>query len=287
MYRIKNLPTRIFRKIKPQRNTKALRIAKQLLMESNDLTNNEKEIIARVSLNVHYYDRMYKSGLDGASHYLSVGLSANHCIEQALLQQGRKSSIKKILDFPCGYGRVLRFLRAKFPDAEISGAEINHHGLNFCRRKFDIKTILSNKQLSDINLTHKFDLIWCGSLITHIDENAMSDLLKLFFKHLSDDGLCVFTSHGTYSAEQIKSQKNTYGLSLEAQKSILEDYNTIGHGFVNYKNVSGYGISLISQKRVIELAKKVGNWNLVMFKPRGWDTHHDVYAFEKRAKTKI
>jgi len=278
--RIKNLSRRLFQKRKPQSNRKPLRIAKKLLMASNHLTLEEKNLLKRVSLNVHHSDDMYHGD---ASHYLSVGLSASLCIEQALCQQDRQSPVKTILDFPCGHGRVLRFLRAKFPDAEITGAEINSNALDFCRSNFAIKTILSNKNFSNVLPNQKFDLIWCGSLITHIDEQATNELLKFFFNHLSDQGLCIFTSHGAYS-EKLMKTKNAYGLTDDQRNRLLSNYKTTGFGHSSHQIEFGYGISVISQERVMELASNSGNWNLVMFKERGWDNHQDVYAFERKIK---
>ncbi len=48
----------------------------------------------------------------------------------------------------------------------------------------------------NLSLPHRFDLIWCGSLITHIDEWAAVDLLDFFCRHLADRGVCVFTTLG-------------------------------------------------------------------------------------------
>ncbi|MEF9426794.1 MAG: class I SAM-dependent methyltransferase, partial [Candidatus Mariimomonas ferrooxydans] len=93
--------------------------------------------------------------------------------------------IRSILDFPCGYGRVLRFLRARFADADITISEINPVALDFCKREFSVKSVILDKDFSKLSLTCKLDLIWCGSLITHLDEKAATDLLKFFHDILS------------------------------------------------------------------------------------------------------
>ena len=56
-------------------------------------------------------------------HYYKVGLSAIRCINEALKLAGL-TKVGSILDLPCGSGRVLRFLVHQFPEAEITGCEL-------------------------------------------------------------------------------------------------------------------------------------------------------------------
>ncbi len=184
-----------------------------------------------------------------ALHYLSVGLSASRCIQEALRSSHKGDPVRAILDFPCGYGRVLRFLRAMFPYSEITGGEIKTDALDFCRRAFSVDTLLSSKNLGDVSSPNLFDLIWCGSLITHIEEQATIDLLRFFHDHLSDQGLCVFTTHGERSEAWMRSKKKTYELPEDAQNKVLAEFQVRGYGYANYPNQSGYGVSIVSHSR--------------------------------------
>ena len=77
---------------------------KEQLLASGALSPAEHELLSRVESVISYADGMYKG--DGA-HYFNVGLSAIHCIEEALAA-AQIASVNNILDMPCGYGRVLR-----------------------------------------------------------------------------------------------------------------------------------------------------------------------------------
>jgi len=57
--------------------------AKHRLLSSMELTKEEKVLLGKISLEIHNADSMYYLD-NGAFHYLSVGLSATHCIRQAL-----------------------------------------------------------------------------------------------------------------------------------------------------------------------------------------------------------
>jgi SAM-dependent methyltransferase len=250
--------------------------AKRRLLFSPDFTHEEKSLLEKVSLQVHHGDTMYAGD---AFHYLSVGLSASRCIQEALRSAGKEFTDGSILDFPSGYGRVLRFLRARFPNSDITAAEIDRSALDFCRRNFSVTPLLSKIPFSDLNLPPRFDLIWCGSLFTHIDEQAASDLMQFFHDHLSDRGLCVFTTHGWRFIEWIQSKKVTYSLSETAQQKVIREFQSKGYGYADYANQPGFGISAVTHQRICELARGVGGWDETLFLEHGWDNYQDVYAF--------
>jgi len=212
-------------------------------------------------------------------HYLSVGLSANRCIREALRSAGKTVQGGSILDFPSGYGRVLRFLRMEFPDSDITAAETDGRALDFCRRSFDVTPFLSKERFSVLSLPRQFDLIWCGSLLTHIDEHAARDLLRFFREHLSHGGVCVVTTQGRHAMEWIERQEVTYGLSENAQQKVLREFRSQGYGYADYTHQAGYGISLVTHERMRQLAADVGGWGETLFWEHGWDNHQDVYAF--------
>src|SRR5262245_52875607 len=66
-------------------------------------------------------DGMYVSG--GEAHYFGVGADALKLVIQAMSLAG-KEEIRSILDLPCGYGRVMRYLRAKFPQASLVACDL-------------------------------------------------------------------------------------------------------------------------------------------------------------------
>jgi SAM-dependent methyltransferase len=258
--------------------------AKRALLASEDMTASEKQLLMQISLQVHHQDAMHVPGY--AREYLFAGLSASRCIQAALKSIGKEHAVGSILDFPCGYGRVLRFLKAMYPDSDITGGEIQTGALDFCQRTFGVTPILSNTHFSSLSLPRKFDLIWCGSLITHIAETAAADLLGFFYRHLRDEGVCIFTTHGQLAVDWIEKKIKTYSLSEESQQQILHTFHETGYGYADYVNQIGCGISAVSRSRVVELARGSGSWQEVLFLDHGWDGLQDVYAFAMRPPNK-
>jgi len=254
--------------------------AKKDLLRSGTLSRDEKNWLKGVSLEIHPEDRMYVAS--GARHYLSVGLSARWCIDEALSHSCKNKSVRSILDFPCGYGRVLRFLRVRFPNAKIVGCEIDPMAVEFCKRVFSIKTIVSGENLGTLSIPEQFDLIWCGSLVTHLDEKRTSKILRFFYEHLAPGGICLVTTHGRTSVEWMHIQPETYaGLSASARQKLLSEFHEQGYGYADYESTTGYGISVVSRERMVKVACSVGQWTESVFFEHGWDNHQDVYGFAK------
>ncbi len=219
---------------------------------------------------------MYIAGR--ADHYLRVGLSAIRCIRRAFANPDDLNHVRAVLDFPSGYGRVLRWLRTMFGGARISCGDIDVSALEFCSRTFEVDTVVSSFDVDTITIPGTFDLIWCGSLLTHLDEQRTAAFLRLFYRHLSDKGVCVFTMHGRQSLEWIKSGSVTYGLSDESQGALVTGFEAKGYGYASLDG-DEYGISLAAPPWTDAAARLAGPWKRVLFEEQGWDNHQDVYAF--------
>src|SRR5438874_890183 len=75
--------------------------------------------------------------------------------------------------------------------------------------------VISQQRARDIAIQQRFDLIWCGSLLTHLNSNAWSEFLGLFDLLLDPGGALVFTTHGRWVAERMRRGRYYYGLSEE------------------------------------------------------------------------
>jgi len=72
----------------------------------------------------------------GGDNYIWVGASAAEAIIAALAA-GRLAEVKRVLDLPCGHGRVLRHLVNMFPDAQFDACDLDPDGINFCATRAD------------------------------------------------------------------------------------------------------------------------------------------------------
>ena len=248
---------------------------KQRLLSDASLSEYERALLYSVSSRIHYNDGMYDG--DGV-HYFNVGLAAISCINEALEGAGPKT-VRTILDLPCGYGRVLRFLALRFPEAEITACELERGPVEFCARTFGAQPALSSLDLDQVSLGKQFDLIWCGSLVTHLNGHGIGALLRLFQRHLVPGGLLIFTTHGHFVERRIPTRDFDYGLTTEQLDRIGNDYPESGYGFEDYPGEKNYGVSLTSPGWIRARVEELGGLREVYFRERGWDNHQDVFGF--------
>jgi SAM-dependent methyltransferase len=240
--------------------------------------------IDAVSSEISIHDGMLEGD---RRHYFAVGQSALRCIKLAMLA-ACKDQLRSILDFGCGFGRVLRVLKAAFPAAELSACDTSRDAIDFCARTFGAEPIQSNEDVSRIQITNKFDLIWCGTLLTNVDSAQFSALLQLFDSLLVDNGILVFTTHGPFVAHRIRTGACTYGLSPNLVPALVNEYDTIGFGYKNYPDevltrlgVKRYGISLSTPSWVCRQIGFLPNLRLLTYTEKAWDDHQDSIACTK------
>lgn len=238
--------------------------------------------LAAVNLEISPDDNMFAEGFD--DHYFSVGFSGliNILTSLACAQKG-KHNVKSIFDFPSGWGRELRFIKAYFPEADITAGEIEERALTFCRKQFAVNTFLSQKDFNKIPVKHKYDLIWCGSLFTHLSKVRFKQLLDFFYHSLHDDGMLCFTAHGRYARHLLDSKKFTYGLNKWQIAKLLLQHKISGYGYINYRGTIDYGISLVRPSWIIRSLEMNDQLKVVLYKEKGYDNHQDVIACVKQA----
>jgi SAM-dependent methyltransferase len=217
-------------------------------------------------------DGMFSGNL---SVYLRTGASGLECVRDALATAGHEGDPRRILDFGCGHGRVLRFLKAAFPQAELTACDIDASAIRFCAEVLEAQPVLSNAKLSDVELDGQFDLIWSGSFFTHVDADAWRRALALLRPHLGESAVLAFSIAGALPAERLRTGTLDYGLDPESVRSVLELYERAGFGYADYPDTSGYGISLATPSWASDALDAHG-LRVVSHVERAFDRHQDV-----------
>lgn len=101
-------------------------------------------------------DNLHKGGR--LADYLATGEWITERIRHILALAG-KEDVLRILDLPCGYGRVARWLRAEFPRARLVVCDIDREAVDFCAETFDGKAVYSAERPQNIEVPGRFDLI--------------------------------------------------------------------------------------------------------------------------------
>ncbi len=220
-------------------------------------------------------------------HYLGVGLSALSNVALALKARGDLSPAS-ILDMPCGHGRVLRALKAAFPGSDLFACDLDEDSVNFCAEAFGACPLVSQPDFKSLDFGRQFDLIWVGSLVTHLPADAILDFFGFTLRHLTDRGVAVVSTHGSYVAGRIVASLlqgwEAYGVENAAGWRMVDDFFGSGIGYGDYPDVAPsvqrYGVSLTSRRWTGKAVRRCGGL-VVSYQEHAWDRHHDVIAFAR------
>jgi len=216
------------------------------------------------------------------SQYFEIGSDALRVILRAMEAAGR-NGFRAILDLPCGHGRVLRYLKARFPSARLVACDLDADGVRFCAETFGATGVVSRKDVATVPLDDRFDLIWCGSLLTHLDRADWPRVLGFFSARLLDGGLLVFTTHGRYTAKLLAERSGRYGIGDTGVLEMLEQYAATGFGFAAFPHTPDYGVSVASPAWVLAEVLRHPHLRVLSFAETAWGQHQDVVACLREA----
>ncbi|HKO62446.1 MAG TPA: methyltransferase domain-containing protein [Pyrinomonadaceae bacterium] len=116
----------------------------------------------------------------------------------------------RILDFGCGAGRMIRYLKDLSETCEIWGTDIQAEHIYWCKQNlsppfnFATTTKVPHLPFED----RSFQLIYCGSVFTHIDDLADAWLLELQ-RILAPEGRLYITIHDQHTIELMEEGRHS------------------------------------------------------------------------------
>jgi CBS domain-containing protein/SAM-dependent methyltransferase len=196
---------------------------------------------AQVDWTIAPKDKMY-GGLRGP--YVLAGTTALTLVRKAMALAGVQNAPEVILDLPCGHGRVTRVLRAAYPDSTLIACDLDRDGVDFCAEKFAAVPVYGNTDPARVRIEQPVDLIWVGSLFTHIDPARWNDFLDLFARVLRPGGILVLT---TFDRPRLPILD---AMNLPDPKELLRERDARGVAFQSYVHDENYGIAVAGADHV-------------------------------------
>lgn len=105
--------------------------------------------------------------------------------------------IINILEFGCGIGRNLPYLKNKYSNANIFASDISSASLTIAKQNNPDVMIIDDALLNDY--TGKFDLIFIAGVYHHIPINLRSSVSKKVYDLLTENGKIICFEHNPYN----------------------------------------------------------------------------------------
>lgn len=186
---------------------------------------------------------------------------------------------KTFMDFGCAYGRILRYMKAAFPETALTACDVREDALAYCADTLGARPVLSSQNLAEIAFPVSHDVIWMGSVITHFSAADSRLLIGKMLDNLNPGGLLLFTVHGRIYPLEVQ-PKRWKILGDEDFPGALADYRREGFGYRDYPGRPGIGASLTKPGWVFDLV--ADDPNLVFsYLERAWMGWHDVAVIKK------
>ncbi len=164
--------------------------------------------------------------------------------------------------------------------------DIDRSGVDFCAETLGGHGIYSEPDLTAVDLPGDLDLIWVGSLFTHVDEARTKLWLEHLSSRLSPMGVLVATFHGLYSIieHSLRPMINPTGWA-----EIMRQFEQGGYGYAAYTehDMGDYGVSLVRPSKLIDIATSIPETRVLSFTERAWANNHDVLVVAKPGRASL
>jgi hypothetical protein len=164
----------------------------------------------------------------------------------------------------------------------IDACDLRAQDVRFCESSFDARTWVSSSTINKLEAPGTYDLIWLGSVITHLSSINTQFILDKMLSWTNIGGIIVMSFHGRFALQ--RQDGGSFRYIHDAGWAIIKaEYDRIGFGYCDYEGQIGYGISVIKLSWMSSLVEARSDSRLVTLVETAWDAHHDIIAIQKIA----
>ncbi len=159
---------------------------------------------------------------------LQMGLNSSRAFKQIYEGlAGDFSECSSVLDFGCGWGRVIRFFLKDIAPSKLFGIDVVKQNIEFCQESFKWGHFFQNNPFPSTSFSdEKFQLIYALSVFSHLLEDAHLKWLEEFSRILKPGGVFIATTWGREfitHCEKSRDQKELIGYVVKECRILAPD----------------------------------------------------------------
>lgn len=177
----------------------------------------------------------------------------------------------RFLEFACGYGRFTRHLLRRLDPKRVTVSDVYRNAVDFQKATFGVDGFYSEFDPGKLEIPNKYDVIFVASLFSHLPEKTWRPWLKKLYNALADNGVLIFSVHGTTcmaSPAEMPSSGFHYLNMSESRSHSFDDYGTT--------YVTGEFVRRATQEET--------GAQVLLEIPKGLWSYQDVYIVKKEVK---
>ncbi len=207
--------------------------------------------------------------------FINSGEQTVEDIENALEAVDRSlADVRDFLDFGCGCGRLLLALKNRDFTFRVSGCDVDERTIRWCQEHLETAECLVNDALPPTPYQpDSFDLIWCGSVFTHLDEQRQDLWLAELHRIQKPGGLLLASVHGPHAWQP---RLPAWTIAKLKEQGIL--YAKMGA--FSGMHPDWYQVAWHTEAYIRE--HWASFFNILGYLPQGFNNHQDIVVAQKR-----
>lgn len=180
----------------------------------------------------------------------------------------------QVLDFGCGWGRMIRLLYKYVPESSIYAADAWEQSLQTCR-DYGVRANFGKVEniCTGIPFDVKFDIIFAFSVFTHLSSDSAGAAMRAFAQKLKQDGVLVITIRNTDFWRMRGKQDKDFPAERLIDQHIREGYTFHPRKRENAQSDNTFGLTSIS---VEYMQEHWTDWKIIDYKLNSDDPYQCV-----------
>lgn len=194
--------------------------------------------------------------------------------------------LRRVLDFGCSSGRILRVLSAAWPDVGWSGCDPNEAAIDWAAVHLPGATFFVSPQEPPLALEDgSLDAAYAISIWSHFDSGAALRWLAEMRRVLRPGGRLLMTTHGVRSLVVhvecgALGREDAHRCSTELQRCGFSFLDVFGEAGDDGVSSPEWGNAYFTPEWL--MARILPSWAVVLYEPGRLDSNQDLYVLEKR-----